>query len=99
MGVDAPEMGTAAGPLARDALATLLADTPISCSDTGERSYRRTVATCRNAAGQDVGIAMVAAGWAVDIPRFSGGRHQLAEWKARLAGEGMYAHGSAGAPR
>lgn len=91
MGIDAPEMETAAGPLARDALVTLLARGPITCRDTGERSYGRTVATCQDAVGEDLGGAMVAAGWATDIPRFSRGRYQSSEWRARNAGYGMFA--------
>jgi len=90
-GIDAPEMDTVAGASAREALVSLIANAPIVCRDTGERSYGRVVATCRDAQGVDVAETIVRAGWATDIPRFSGGRYQLSEWRARRERLGMFA--------
>jgi endonuclease YncB( thermonuclease family) len=84
-------MATAAGPGAREALIRIVSSGPISCRDTAERSYDRVVAICREASGSDLAEAMVSAGWATDIPRFSGGRYQLSEWRARRARVGMFA--------
>lgn len=91
-GIDAPEMDTAAGHGAREALVRLIGNAPITCSDTGERSYRRVVPTCRDEQGMDIAETMVRSGWATDIPRFSGGRYQVSESRARALGLGMFAH-------
>lgn len=98
-GIDAPEWnqaceraGTAkwmAGREATAALASLLAAAPVTCHDTGERSYRRIVAVCyRN--GEDLGLVMVRLGWAFDAPKYSHGRYAAAESEARAAGRGIW---------
>jgi hypothetical protein len=46
-----------------DALGALIAGRPVECQPIGRDRYGRTVARCY-AGGQDLGAAMVAAGWA-----------------------------------
>lgn len=73
-GIDAPELGTAAGAAARDALAVLVAGAVVVCDGLYLDRYGRTVAVCR-AGGVDLACAMVAAGHARDWPRYSGGAY------------------------
>lgn len=89
-GIDAPEMSTAEGQLARDHLTSLTSNRAITCDDTGQRSYDRIVAICRDADGADLAAEMVRGGWARDLPRFSMGRYASYEVEARLAGRGMH---------
>lgn len=89
-GIDAPEMDTPEGPLARRHLIALVGAGPVSCRDTGQRSYDRIVAVCRTSDGRDIAKAMVEDGWAADWPRYSGGRYALAQARARLERRGMY---------
>jgi len=89
-GIDAPEMDTPDGPLARDHMTTLIGSGPVSCTDTGQRSYDRVVAVC-HAGGRELGAAMVEDGWAVEIRRFSGGRYAELEGAAADAARGMHA--------
>ncbi len=90
-GVDAPELRTSDGRPARLHLQTLIGSGAVQCDDTGGRSYERVVAVCRSAAGRELGRAMVEDGWAVDAPRFSGGRYAASERAARAARRGMHA--------
>jgi endonuclease YncB( thermonuclease family) len=92
-GIDAPEMSTPNGEPARRHLANLIGPQPVRCTDTGERSYDRVVAVCYGADGRDLGEAMVEAGWAVDLPRFSGGRYTPHQAEAARLGVGIYANG------
>lgn len=89
-GIDAPEIATAEGRAARRHLAGVIGAGDVTCTDTGERSYDRVVAVCRTEAGEDLAERMVADGWAVDLPRFSGGRYEPAEQQAREMGRGMH---------
>lgn len=90
-GVNAPELRTPDGQPARRHLVGLIGDDGVRCADTGQRSYERVVATCWSAAGRELGATMVADGWALDAPRFSGGRYAADERAARRAGRGMHA--------
>lgn len=89
-GVDAPEMRTEEGREARRRLIALIGDGQVRCRDTGQRSYDRVVAVCFDARGRDLAAAMVQAGWAVDAPRFSGGRYAAYQRRAEAAGAGLF---------
>lgn len=90
-GIDAPEADTPLGRQATRLMAELLAWGPVRCNDTGGRSHDRIVARCEDASGQDLAGRMVAAGLAVDWPKFSAGRYAGAEAQARQAGRGLHA--------
>ena len=86
-GIDAPEwkqecaangVRWRCGRAAAAVLASLTAGKTVACADTGERSYQRIVALCF-VDGEDLGGRLVALGWAVDVPRFSGGRYAARE--------------------
>ncbi len=86
-GVDAPELGTAAGREARRWMVNYLRGKAVECKLTGERTYDRYVGVCY-AEGQDIGAAVIAAGYALDCARYSGGRYRKYETpaaKSRLA--------------
>lgn len=90
-GIDAPEAGTRIGRDATRLMAAALAQGPVRCEDTGGRSHDRIVARCDDASGRDLAERMVAAGLAVDWPKFSRGRYAAAEAQARQAGLGVHA--------
>lgn len=90
-GIDAPELSTHAGALAKRQLTELIRDGAIRCDDTGERSYDRIVAICFGGDGRDLAAMMVEEGWAVDWPRYSGGRYSAAQRRAEHARRGMHA--------
>ncbi len=76
-GVDAPEMAHPGGSASRSALIQLTHGTGLSCEAKGSDRYHRTVARCQLTSGphdgQDVACLMVAGGWAMDWPKYSGG--------------------------
>lgn len=90
-GIDAPEAETPSGRQATRLMAQALAQGPVRCEDTGGRSHDRIVARCDDAKGQDIAERLVAAGLAVDWPKFSGGRYAAAEARARQTGLGVHA--------
>ena len=90
-GIDAPEAETTFGREATRLMAQILALGPVSCRDTGGRSHDRIVGQCQDASGQDIAEKMVAAGLAVDWPKFSQGRYGAAESQARRNGLGLHA--------
>ena len=92
-GVDAPELETRYGDAARRALIAVIGSGDVACRDTGARSYRRVVARCINAQGQDLSAVMARSGWAVDWWSFSCGAYLADEHEAQRAGRGMYAYG------
>ncbi len=99
-GIDAPEsrqtcMAKETGEVVRCGqkaaffLADLLAEHAVTCTEAGKDRYGRTLAHCE-VEGQDVGAAMVRAGWALAFVRYS--REYLPqEEEARTAGAGMWA--------
>lgn len=99
-GIDAPEWDQVcmqpgddkwmAGREATAALRSLLASGPVTCHDTGARSYKRIVAVCY-LRGADLAAIMVRLGWAFDAPRYSRGRYAAAEAVARETGRGIWA--------
>lgn len=90
-GIDAPEADTPFGRQATRLMAQTLVLGPVRCVDTGGRSHDRIVARCEDAAGADLAERMVAAGLAVDWPKFSGGRYAATEARAKQAALGLHA--------
>ncbi|MGG5819758.1 thermonuclease family protein [Falsiroseomonas sp. HW251] len=97
-GIDAPESaqicerdGSAwpCGALAAQALAGMVQGRVVTCSQSGEDRYGRALARCE-AAGEDLGAAMVRLGWAVAYARYSW-RYIPQEWQARWRGVGLWA--------
>ena len=80
-GVDAPELGTAAGRDARRWMIKYLRGKEISCQLNGEVSHDRKIGVCF-AEGEDIGAAVISAGYALDCARYSGGRYRKLETSA-----------------
>lgn len=77
-GVDAPELSENLGPAARDVMAQILAQGIVQCQSDGTHSYNRIVARCY--IGRiDIAIPLIAGGWALDCPAYSGGRYRAYE--------------------
>lgn len=77
-GVDAEELSEPTGHAARDIMAGIVAGRIVSCSPDGTTSHGRIVARCY-IDGIDIAIPLIAGGWALDCPRFSGGRYRAYE--------------------
>ncbi|MGQ3674280.1 thermonuclease family protein [Xanthobacter sp. TB0139] len=60
-------------------LADWIGPRPVTCTPAGRDKYRRTLARC-TVAGQDIGAAMVRAGWA--LPYMAGGKAYKSELRA-----------------
>ena len=90
-GIDAPEADTPLGRQATRLMWELLTQGPVRCLDTGGRAHDRIIARCQGAAGEDLAEQVVAAGLAVDWPKFSGGHYAPAESAARKARLGLHA--------
>lgn len=90
-GIQAPEMDTALGGYSREYLVRVIADQPLQCQDTGERSYDRVVARCFDRWGRDIAETMVRQGWAVDWPKHSEGEYQAVQDLAYQERAGMFA--------
>ncbi|MCA1288382.1 thermonuclease family protein [Salipiger bermudensis] len=80
-GVDAPELGTPAGRDARRWMVNYLHGRSIECDLNGERTHDRRVGICY-ADGEDISAALIAAGYALDCRRYSGGRYAHLETPA-----------------
>lgn len=98
-GIDAPELRQecskdgvryACGEIARDNLDLLLAGQAVACVEKDRDRYGRTVALC-TVGGEDVAGWMVRHGWALDWPRYSGGRYSVQQAKAEAEGLGLWA--------
>ncbi len=87
-GVAAPERHQPGGKLAAGMLVALVGGAPaLTCAFTGVASYDRCEAVCRDTeTGDDLAEALVWAGFALDCPRFSGGRYADEESEAAEAG-------------
>lgn len=81
LGVNAPELGTAAGRDARRWMVNYLRGKAVECQLTGERTYDGYVGVCY-VGGQDIGAAVIAAGYALGCARYSGGRYRQYETPA-----------------
>lgn len=98
-GIDAPELsqecanasGTAypCGSYAKRALSQILADAVPACETITRDQYGRDVARC-SVHGQDIGHAMVRAGWAVDYTQFSEGAYLSAQTEAQRRQLGLW---------
>ena len=98
-GIDAPESdqlcqmpdGTPwrCGQQAANALANVIGRRNVSCMPVGQRSYNREVARCQ-VGGIDLGHWLVAGGWALDMPRFSGHHYRNAERTAQHTRAGIH---------
>lgn len=60
--IDAPELASPAGIIARRVLDDLLAKGPVECTLTGDRLYQREIARCNGADGKDLGEALLRTG-------------------------------------
>lgn len=80
-GVDAPELGTRAGQDSRRWMVNFLRGKQVRCDLNGERTHDRWVGICF-AEGEDIGAAVIAAGYALDCERYSGGRYAALETPA-----------------
>lgn len=86
---DAGGAGIACGQEARAALAALVADGPVRCSDEGTDRFGRTLARCKNGRGEEINRALVREGWAL---AFAGDpRYAAEERAARQARRGIHA--------
>ena len=101
-GIDAPEreqvcFGSDASPyfcgrMAAARLRQEIEGARLDCHALYRDIYRRQVATC-TAGDRDLSDAMVRAGWALDVPFYSGGKYLDAENEARAARRGLWAGG------
>jgi endonuclease YncB( thermonuclease family) len=106
-GFDAPErrqtcmingVDRAIGSEATEGLTAILAGGELTCVTRDRDRYGRTVAECWSG-GESVGDAMVRAGWAWALPRYSKDRFLPAQEEAERAGRGIWAgHNSCEAP-
>jgi endonuclease YncB( thermonuclease family) len=100
MGIDAPELHQtcrdaadddyACGRAAAQALAGLIAGRSVTCTPLDHDRYDRDVVRC-TVDGRDLGEAMVRAGHAVELARFSHGAYTEAQRDARAARRGLWA--------
>jgi endonuclease YncB( thermonuclease family) len=99
-GIDAPELSQRCGPVGGEvACGTMAADwlrrriggQPVACGIVDIDRYGRSVAVCR-VGGQDIGAAMVEAGWATAYRRYSTA-YVAQEDRARTARRGIWALG------
>ncbi len=81
MGGAAPSRPPGGAPEATRFVAQLARGREVRCELDGTRSKDRVVGTCfvGEAGGKDIGAAVIAAGFARDCPRFSGGRYRALE--------------------
>ena len=71
-GVDAAELNTAFGQLARFKMIAIVGTSTLTCELTGERTYNRQVGYCfRDDDGVDINQAIVEQGFALACPRYS----------------------------
>lgn len=99
-GIDAPEsrqtcrdargVAFTCGQTAAAVLRGLIGQESPICEMVERDRFGRMVARCQ-VSGLDLGGAMVAAGWAVDFERYSGGRYQQEQETAKAAKRGLWA--------
>lgn len=78
-GIDAPELDHPFGKQSKWALVQLCKGQVVTARVRPELSYDRLVAECFLADGRDLAAEMVAAGMALDWPKFSGGKYRHLE--------------------
>lgn len=69
-------------------LADMIGEKPVSCTESGRDRYKRVLAHC-TVSGQDIGAAMVKAGWALAFVQYSR-EYEAQEAKARDAKAGIW---------
>ncbi len=98
-GIDAPESAQTCerngkpwrcGQAAALALSDWLGAATVTCRQTDTDRYKRIVARCSKI-GQDVATWLVASGWALDWPRYSGGAYAAVQAKAKDGRLGIWA--------
>jgi endonuclease YncB( thermonuclease family) len=70
-GVDAAELPTPLGEIARTTMRAIVGNSELSCQLTGERSWRREVGFCFTSDGVDINRRIVELGVALSCPRYS----------------------------
>ena len=80
-GVDAPELGTRAGQDAKRWMVNAVRGQTVRCNLNGDRTHDRYVGTCY-VGETNLSAAVIAAGHALDCPRYSGGRYRKYETAA-----------------
>lgn len=78
-GIDAPELSTVKGRVAKTELMYMIQEETLTCEIKGVDNYGRNVAQCWNEEGEDIACAMVSMGLAVDWPYFSNGYYKECE--------------------
>lgn len=73
-GVSAPEMKEQLGPSSKAFMVELLMGKKVRCELNGQKTHDRFVGICFHD-GKDIGEAVIAAGLALDCPRYSKGRY------------------------
>jgi len=74
-GIDAEELSEPHGDGARAALQAAIGSREVLCEPDGTTSYNRIVARCY-VGSLDIGMAVVATGWALDCARYSHGYYR-----------------------
>lgn len=77
-GVDAEELSEPNGARAKYALRDIIGAASVTCVLDGAHSYTRTVARCY-IGDTEINRSIVASGWALDCPKYSGGRYRQDE--------------------
>jgi endonuclease YncB( thermonuclease family) len=77
-GIDAEELNEPNGLKAKAMMQFIIGSNQVNCNLNGEKSYDRYVGTCY-VKGIDLGIAMVAAGYALDCAHYSHGMYRQFE--------------------
>ena len=77
-GIDAEELNEPNGLKAKAMMQFIIGRNEVTCNLNGEKSYERYVGTCY-VKGVDLGIAMVAAGYALDCAHYSHGMYRQFE--------------------
>lgn len=78
-GIDAPELNHPYGKNAKWALIGLCKGKHVRAEILERDAYGRTVARCYLPDGRDLSAEMVKRGWAIDWPKFSGGKYRQLE--------------------
>jgi endonuclease YncB( thermonuclease family) len=98
-GIDAPETNEdcwrnghrwKCGRMATQKLREVVEQQTVTCEPKYCDARDRTVAVCRLSSGDDIGAAMVSAGWAIDWPHYSGGRYRWLQDGAHLGARGLW---------
>ncbi len=97
-GIDAPEFDHPGGQYAKWHLRDLTSGQIVRAVFDNSQSYTREVATCFLPDGRDLSAEMVKAGFAIDWPKFSGGKYRQYEqpdsrkrmWRADARQKGQW---------